>query len=247
MKWLQRLLPHENFIFLGDTARAPYGTRTREELEKLVREDVDWLSTWDIKLLAIGCNTITVMGEEAIKGDHTFPVVGMSKGTGILLEATKNKKIGILATDFTISTGAHKKAIEAADPSVTVYGVGCTKFVPLIEAGKFGSKELADAVNEYADQLKAYGVDTVLLACTHYPFVKEMIEKAMGPDVKVLDPAEETAFMVKKALESDNMAEISGTGRCTVCFTGDVETGQKMAARMLDLSRTAFISAKVGA
>lgn len=241
LKCLQKTLPHEDFLYLGDTARTPYGTRTREEIAAMVAQITDWLERNHVKQVVVACNTITVLGEETIRGKHPFHVIGMSKGAKMLLKATKNKKIGVFATDFTVSTGAHKKAIQAEDPTAQVFAQGCRKFVPLIEGEKFGTPELKAAVQEYADILKKDGVDTVILSCTHYPFVKDEVEKAFGPGVKVLDPAEETAANARTDLEASGLTrELNHQGHCTVCFTADVERGKRLAARMLDMSRCTF-------
>ena len=241
LKRLQTTLPHEDFLYLGDTARTPYGTRTREEIAAMVAQITDWLERRQVKQVVVACNTITVLGEAVIRGKHPFHVIGMSKGANLVLPVSKNKKIGVFATDFTVSTGAHKKAIQAADPAAQVFAQGCRKFVPLIEGEKFGTPELRVAVQEYADILKKDGVDTVLLSCTHYPFVQDEVEKVFGPGVKVLDPAEETAANARTDLEMSGLTnDLTHKGHCTVCFTADLERAKRLAARMLDLSRCSF-------
>ena len=122
----------------------------------------------------------------------------------------------------------------------TGFSQGCTKFVPLIEAGKFGSPELKAAIQEYVDILKNKQVDTVLLSCTHYPFVRQEIEKDFGPGVTIIDPAEATAEDAWLDLQSTGLEKLEGTGHCTVCFTGRLEKGKELAARMLDLEQCDF-------
>lgn len=241
LKRLQTTLPHEDFLYLGDTARTPYGTRTREEIADMVAQITDWLERKHVKQVVVACNTITVLGEEVIRGKHPFHVIGMSKGARLVLPATKNKKIGVFATDFTVSTGAHKKAIQAVDPTAQVFAQGCRKFVPLIEGEQFGTPELRAAVKEYADILKQDGVDTVLLSCTHYPFVRDEVEKAFGSGVTVIDPAEETALNARNDLEASGLTnELTHEGHCQVCFTADLERAKRLAARMLDMSHCSF-------
>ena len=157
LRALQQTMPHETFLYLGDTARAPYGTRSRETITAFVAQMTDWLEQKGIKQLVAAC---TVLGTDVIRGAHTFPVIGMSKGVDLVLQATKNKHIGLMATDFTVGTGAHRKEIQAADPAAEVFGVGCTKFVPLIEGNRFGSPELKEAIREYAEALQAKQVDS---------------------------------------------------------------------------------------
>ena len=231
---LQKAMPHETFLYLGDTARAPYGTRTRETITAFVAELTDWMEHNGVKHLVAACNTITVLGTDVIRGSHSFTVIGMSKAVKEVLQATKNKNVGLMATDFTVGTGAHRREIQAADPAAQVFGVGCTKFVPLIEGNKFGSPELQAAISEYADALKEKNVDTVILGCTHYPFVRAYLEEAFGPGVTVIDPAEATARQAKADLEARGLLRKSGEGGCTVCFTGDAALGKRLAERMLD-------------
>ena len=154
LRRLQELMPHEHFIFLGDTLNTPYGNRSREDIIRLVNQMTDYLSYRNIKALVAACNTITVLGEETIRNGHDFEVIGMAKGSKMIPRVTKTGRIGIMATDFTISTGAHKKEIQAAHPEYQVFGVGCPRLVPLIEHEQFGTAELKDAIKEYTDILK---------------------------------------------------------------------------------------------
>jgi glutamate racemase len=240
LKCLQDKLPHEHFIFIGDTARTPYGDRSREEILKFVGEMTAYLNRRHIKQLVVACNTITVLGKKAIQGDYDFSVIGMAKGSRLVPNATVNNRVGVMATDFTISTGAHKKEIESLDPGVEVFGLGCPKLVPLIEGEKFDTPEMDAAVKEYTDILKAKHVDTVLLSCTHYPFLHKEIQAAFGPKVKVLDPAEMTTKDAEADLGRREMLNPDGDGRAEVCFTADVERAKRLAARMLDMKRCDF-------
>ena len=245
LRALQKAMPHERFLYLGDTARAPYGTRTRETITAFVAQMTDWLAQHRVKQLVAACNTITVLGTDVIRGRHPFTVIGMSKAVEAVLKITKNKRVGLMATDFTVGTGAHRKEIQAADPAEEVFGVGCTKFVPLIEGNRFGSPELQAAISEYAEVLKAKDVDTVILGCTHYPFVKEYLQEAFGPGVTIIDPAEATALQAKADLEARSLLRTDGQGACTICFTGDVELGKLLAGRMLDLAACEFRQVKL--
>lgn len=245
LRALQKAMPHESFLYLGDTARAPYGVRSRETITEFVAQLTDWMEQRQIKQLVAACNTITVLGADVIRGSHSFPVIGMSKGVAEVLKATKNKQIGLMATDFTVSTEAHRKEIQAADPAAQVFGVGCTKFVPLIEGNCFGSPQLDAAIKEYADALKEKKVDTVILGCTHYPFVRDYLEKTFGSGVTIVDPAEATARQAQAELVNRNLLRTEGNGSCTVCFTGDMEKGKKLAARMLDPEACAFCQIEI--
>lgn len=240
LKVLQQMLPHEDFLYIGDTARTPYGTRSEAEIRAFVREMTDYMERVGIKLLVIACNTITVLGEESIKNGYAFDVVGMSKGAKLALQHTANKKIGVMATAFTVASGAHKAAIAAVDETAEVYAVPCPDYVPLIESGVLSGPVLDAAVAKYAQPLKEAGVDTLLLSCTHYPFIRGEIENEFGSGVTVIDPAEQTALDALADLQKAGLAKTEGEGTAQVCFTADVERGKKMAAYMLDMGRCTF-------
>lgn len=154
LKCLHQMLPYEDFIYVGDTARTPYGTRSEQEIRGFVGEIIDWLAAKNVKQVVIACNTLTMLGVDSLRGTHPFGVVGMSKGAQQLLAASPNKKIGVLATQFTIASGLHKKAILAVDAQAQVYPVACPKFVPLIEGERFDSPELQQAIAEYTEPFK---------------------------------------------------------------------------------------------
>jgi glutamate racemase len=240
LKWLRAKMPHEDFIFIGDTARTPYGNRSREQIIEFVGDMTAYLDKRHIKQLVVACNTITVLGKDVIQNGYDFSVIGMAKGARMVKGVTKNKRVGFVATDFTVSTGAHKREIQAMDPEIQVFGQGCPKFVPLIEGEKFGTPELASAVQEYADDLKAHDVDTVLLACTHYPFVREELQKALGSQVTILDPAERTTQDAIEDLAARGLAQTEGIGETEICFPADVERGQRLAQRVMDTNGCVF-------
>ena len=240
LKVLHQMLPQENFIYVGDTARTPYGSRSEAEIRQFVEEIISWLERQGVKQVVIACNTLTMLGIYSLKKEHPFELIGMSKGEQLLLEASKKKKIGVFATQFTISTEAHKKAILAADSSAEVYPMACPKFVPLIEGEQFGNPEVAEAVAEYAVPLKEAGIDALILSCTHYPFIKDVVEAEFGEGVTVIDPAEATALLSKASLEREGLLNRGETGNVTVCCTADLERVKRLAARMLPVAACEF-------
>jgi len=240
LKCLRAMLPSEDFIYLGDTARTPYGPRKEEEVRTFVEQILCFFDEQKVKLVVVACNTLTVLGVETLKKQHKFDIVGMSKGADLVLAASKEKNIGVFATEFTIGTGAHKAAILAVDPTACVAPIACPKFVPLIEGEKFGSTELAEAVTEYTDKLKVAGADTLILSCTHYPFIRREIEKALGNGVNVIDPAEETAREAIKVLGTQGLAKQKGQGSTTICFTADLDRGMRLAKHMLPDTKSTF-------
>lgn len=230
---LRQLMPSEDFIFVGDTARTPYGCRPEAELREFVDEMITWLEQQGVKMIVIACNTLTNLGVKTLKKNHQCLLVGMSRAEQLLLTASRNKKIGVMATPFTISTEANKKAILAVDATAEVYPMPCPKYVPLIEGEQFGSEAILEAIKEYAAPLKKDEVDTLLLACTHYPFLKSEISAEMGADIRVIDPAEDTAMVTKKVLDVLDLLQEEGQGSLTVCCTKDKERVQRLANRIM--------------
>ena len=159
--------------------------------------------------------------------------------------ASSRKKIGVFATEFTINSGAHKAAILAADDGADVYPQACPKFVPLIEGEQFDSAEVRAAVAEYAAPLKAAGIDTLILSCTHYPFIQKEIESEFGSEVTVIDPADATAQDTKMVLAAEGLLRSEGAGTLEVCFTADVERGARIAGRVLPQGKCLFKEIKL--
>jgi glutamate racemase len=240
LKWLSKKMPREHFIFLGDTARIPYGDRPREELIGFVRELTSYLDRRNIKQLVVACNTITTLGVDVIGRGYDFDVIGMVKGSPELQRISRKHRVGFFATDFTVAAGSYKKEIERLNPDVKAFGLGCPKLVPLIEGEKFDTPEMEAAINEYATIMKSWDVDTVLLSCTHYPFLKEEIQKALGPAITVIDPAAMTTERAYRNLAERGLLNDSGEGSLEICFTRDVERCKRLASRMLDVNECVF-------
>lgn len=242
LKVLRRSLPAEDFIYLGDTARTPYGTRTEQEIRGFVEQMLCFFEQQGVKLVVIACNTLTVLGVDSLKKNHPFSLVGMSKGAESLLAASHKKKVGVFATPFTIGTGAHRAAILAADSAAQVVPVACPQFVPLIEGEQFEAPALTAAVKEYTDVIKEAGADALILSCTHYPFIADKITKALGPSVTVLDPAEETSAIAKSYLAKQQLLRLEQgvEGTTKVCFTADVARGQRLTHYMMPRTACSF-------
>lgn len=240
LQCLHQMLPHEDFIYVGDTARTPYGTRTEAEIRGFVGEIIDWLAAQGVKQVIIACNTLTMLGVDSLKGAHPFSVVGMSKGAQLLLSVSKKKKIGVMGTQFTVNSGLHKKAILEADSEAEVFPVACPDFVPIIEGGLFESPALTHAIEQYTAPLMASGVDAVILACTHYPFIKSQLAEAMGDEVKIVDPAAATSGDAILALKHDGLLRTEGKGTVKICCTADIDRVRKLAARMMPVENCTF-------
>lgn len=206
LKEIFRALPDENTIYLGDTARVPYGIRSPETVTRYSFESARFLMSKGIKLLVVACNTASSVSLEAIRKNVTVPVVGVIEpGASEAVKSTSNKKIGVIGTEATIRSSAYKKAIEAIDGNVQVFGFPCPLFVPLVEEG-WTEGEIAMMVAEkYLKEVKGEGVDTLVLGCTHYPLLKKVISEVMGSNIRLIDSAAETAKRAAETLKKDGM------------------------------------------
>ncbi len=231
LKCLAEIMPEEDFLYLGDTARAPYGDgrRTEKEIRALAEDVLFFFEKRGAKLAVLACNTLTVLGPATLKKDHPFNVAGMSLGMEAALKETQSKRIGVMGTAFTIKSRAHEKALKAKDPEAEVIYVNCPKLEEMVEGENFEEAAVKEAVKGYVRELK--DADTVLLACTHYPFFKREIEREFQG--KVIDPALETALLVKKELERTGLLKKEGRGKIKICATKDIGKMARLAERMI--------------
>jgi glutamate racemase len=205
-------LPDENIIYLGDTARVPYGIRSAETVTRYSFENTNFLLSQEIKMLVVACNTATAISLEAVKKEFPLPVIGvLEPGARAAVAATRTRKVGIIGTEATINSGAYEKAIKRLAPDVEVTSLACPLFVPLAEEG-WTDNDVAELVAEkYLAPFRDTGIDMLVLGCTHYPLLKEVIGKAVGPGITLIDSATETAKEVADVLEKLKWRG-SGTG-----------------------------------
>lgn len=206
-------LPRENTVYLGDTARSPYGTKSVDTVLRYSFENSDFLVEKGVKILVVACNTSTAIALESLKNRLDIPLVGVIEpGVRRALATTKNKKVGVIGTEATIQSGAYTRALRAADRSIEVYSRACPLFVPLVEEGWTDNVVVNMTVQAYLESLKQSGIDTLILGCTHYPLLKKAIRKFMGNRVRLVDSAEEIAKEVAIQLERSALARTTGKG-----------------------------------
>jgi glutamate racemase len=235
-------LPHEDFVYLGDTARFPYGNRIPEELERFSLEIGDRLVEAGAKLLVVACNSATAAALPALQAhvaERTLPidVVGVVSPESVLaVAATRSGRIGLLATPATVSSRAYDRAINSADPLVRLVSVPCPDLAPIIQSGFPFDQQVVDTVRSYCKPLREARVDTVILGCTHYPLVAPMLQRALGRDVELVLSGSAVARRVEHALASRGL-ESPGEGEGDYRFlcTGDVETFRALGTRFLQL------------
>jgi len=210
---IMEVLPREHTVYLGDTARAPYGTKSVETVLRYSFENSDFLVEKGVKIVVVACNTSTAIALTRLQENLSIPVVGVIEpGVKGALKKSRNKKIGVIGTDATIQSGAYSHALKLADSKIEVYSRACPLFVPLVEEGWTDNAVVEMTVEAYLGSLKQSGIDTLILGCTHYPLLKKAIRNFLGRGVVLVDSAEETAHAVAVALQERSLARKHGTG-----------------------------------
>ena len=236
--WL--ILPEEHLIYFGDTARVPYGSRSREAILKYARQDVRFLRSFDLKAILIACGTVTTTSLAALQAENDLPMVGVVEPTcrrAVLM--TQNKRVGLIATAASVRSGAYEAALRRLDPEVTVFSRACPLFVPLAEAGRIrrGDVVIETVAREYLTPLKNAGVDTLILGCTHYPLLTDVIGDVMGPGVELVSAVELKRMLKARELRADERRR----GETEFYVSDRVEDFERTASLFLqeDLRHTA--------
>jgi len=202
LKALAAALPLENTIYLGDTARVPYGIRSPETVTRYSFENTQFLLSQEIKMLVVACNTASAISLDAVKKEFPLPVIGvLEPGARAAVAATRTRRIGVIGTEATIGSGAYEKAIARLGSDIQVFSAACPLFVPLAEEGWTGNNVAELVAERYLSSFRTSGIDTLVLGCTHYPLLKGVIGKAVGPGITLIDSATETAKEVAAVLE----------------------------------------------
>lgn len=235
LKEIREQLPYEDIIYFGDTARVPYGTRSRETIIKYSFQCINFLMSKDIKLVVIACNTATASALEEVRAYFDIPIIGVVEpGVRTAVETTKNDKIGIIGTTSTVNSGAYQESIRAISPKAEVIGVACPLFVPIVEDGWQDTEVARLTAEKYLMELREHEIDTLVLGCTHYPILKYTISKVMS-DVKLINPAFETAKQVKALLRQTDL-ETEGKAEAKTDFfvSDDPEKFRRIGGNILD-------------
>ncbi|MCM3692215.1 glutamate racemase [Neobacillus niacini] len=207
-KEIMRQLPNEKIIYLGDTARCPYGPRPLKEVKKFTWELTTFLLEKNIKMLVIACNTATAAVLDDIRNELRIPVLGVIyPGARAAIKTTKNYRVGIIGTEGTIKSGAYEKALKALNSRLYVTGQACPKFVPLVESGEYDGEIAERIVVEALKPLQNQNLDTLILGCTHYPLLEPLIQKVMGETVNIISSGDETAREISAILQYNGILE----------------------------------------
>jgi glutamate racemase len=234
-------LPHEDFLYLGDTARFPYGTRSAEELQGFAVHIATELLEREAKLLVVACNSATAAAGELLEGRFGGPggvdvitVVGPEAQAAAV--TTRNGRVGLLATPATVSSRAYERALAAADPHLRLTAVACPDLAPIIQAGFPFDEEVVSTVRQYCEPLRAARVDTVILGCTHYPLIRPMLQRMLGRDVTLITPGQAIARRVECALAARDIdSDAEGEGAYRFLCTAGVDDFRALGTRFLQL------------
>lgn len=229
-------MPHEDFVYLGDAARCPYGPRAAREIARFAFEIASFLEAEGVKLILAACNSATAAALPLLQERLSVTVLGvLTPEARAAVQVTRNRRIGVLATAATVASRRYAAAIQALDAGAHVVEVACPKLVPLIEAAA-PAEQIAGAVREYATPLKKVGVDTVILGCTHYPLIRPVFEREFGRGVSLVFSAEETAREIAETLARKGIAnDLGRKGRSRFLTTGSPAEFRSLGERFLQL------------
>ncbi|MDD5496578.1 MAG: glutamate racemase [Candidatus Omnitrophica bacterium] len=229
------LSPKENIVYFGDTARVPYGTKSKETVTRFSVENVEFLMKHNVKMVVVACNTASSLSLSFLKRCFRVPIIGVIEpGAKAAIRSTRNGKIGVIGTSATISSGAYEKIVKKLRPRASLTSRSCPLFVPLVEEGWIDSKVTEEVAAIYLEPLKKKRIDTLILGCTHYPMLKAVLQKVLGKSVLLIDSSEEVAREMRDVLDAGGLLNTS-TGRKDCKFFVSDEPGRfvKMAERFL--------------
>ena len=223
LRELRRLIPNESLVYLGDTARVPYGTKSPPTVLRYAHEAARFLLAQRVKLLVVACNTASAFALEELSLHNQVPVVGVIvPGARRALEVTRNGCIGVVGTEGTIRSGAYERALRAGSVDVVVHAAACPLFVPLAEEGWACHEVARLTAREYLTPLLDKGIDTLVLGCTHYPLLKQVLQEVAGPNVQLVDSAQETAKAVASQLKEHHLLQQSTPAQPPRYFVTDI-------------------------
>ena len=199
---IMRQIPEERIVYFGDTARVPYGNKSKDTILRYSRQIIRFLRTREVKAIVIACNTASAYALDTVAAESDIPIIGViNAGARTAVQATRNGKIGVIGTEGTIGSGIYTRVMKQLKPDIQVTGKPCPLFVPLVEEGLLHDSVTDESASRYLSVLKGKYIDTLVLGCTHYPLLRSTLRRLMGEDVVLVNPAYETAIELKQLLE----------------------------------------------
>lgn len=203
---IMRNLPNEHIVYFGDTARVPYGSKSKDTIIRYSRQIIRFLKTQNVKAIVIACNTATALALDTVEKEFDIPIIGVIKsGARVAVDTTVNKRVGVIGTESTINSHMYHKLIQELDPDVTVYGKACPLFCPLVEEGWLKDPVTEEVAKRYLDELLQQDIDSLILGCTHYPLLRSLLRGIVGDQVNLVNPAYETAKELERLLIDRNL------------------------------------------
>lgn len=203
---IMRQIPNERLVYFGDTARVPYGNKSKETVTKFSKQIIRFLKSQNVKAIVIACNTASAYALDEIEKELDIPIIGVVKpGAKVAAEATRNKRVGVIATAGTIQSQIYTEYIKGIDHEIQVIGKACPLFVPLVEEGLLEDPVTDEIATRYLNELKDLDIDTLILGCTHYPLIRSTLGRIMGDKVTLVNPAYETAVELRSLLEREGL------------------------------------------
>ena len=210
---IMRQLPNENLVYFGDTARVPYGSKSRDNIIRYSRQIIHFLKTKGVKAIVIACNTASALALDVVREESDIPIIGVVEpGARAALQITQTKKIGVIGTEETVQSAMYGKIIKGLDPTVSVIGKACPLFVPLVEEGFAKHKVTEEIIDYYLASMKESDIDSLILGCTHYPLLRSRIRAYLGDKIQLVNPAYETAMDLKYILKESGMENAGKEG-----------------------------------
>lgn len=238
-----RQLPNESFVYFGDTARVPYGSKSKDTIIRYSRQIVRFLKTKKVKAIVVACNTASAFALDTIEKEIDIPIIGVVKpGAKAAINSTKNKIIGIIGTEGTIKSELYTEYINGKDPDITVVGKACPLFVPLVEEGMLHDSVTDEVASRYLNELKDKNIDSLILGCTHYPLLRSTVGKIMGPGVNLVNPAYETAISLDALLKKNNIKAKEGAEASYEYYVSDAADKFKEFANSIMPFKTDMIN-----
>jgi glutamate racemase len=229
-----RQLPGEDIVYFGDTARVPYGTKSKETVIRFSIEDILFLLKHEVKLICVACNTVSSVALPSVRHHFRVPLVGViTPAVKEAVYATQNKRIGVIGTKATIKSRTYEKEIRQLDAGIKVTACACPLFVPFVEEGWLKGKVVLEVARKYLEPLKKAKADTVILGCTHYPLLKSAIQEVLGSKVKLIDSARQVAIEVKNILDTEGLLNLGRLGRHQFYVSDNPEWFGGLAERFL--------------
>jgi glutamate racemase len=208
---IMRNLPSEKIVYFGDTARVPYGSKSKDTIIRYSRQIIHFLQEQQVKAIVVACNTASAFALDEVRRDLDIPILGVIQpGAVVAAKETRNKRVGVIGTVGTVDSGIHKKLLQELDPEVTVFGKACPLFVPLVEEGWMRDPVTYEVARRYLGELQEKEIDTLILGCTHYPLLRSIIHEIMGDNVRLVNPAYETALELGRLLKK---LDLQSTGQ----------------------------------